>query len=107
MNLVSLSESALRPAGLASDLLEGAELAKRYCLQCHKVNGFGGEKHPGDLAMIAKSYSEPVFTRWVLDPSSLRGGTTMPPLYRHIPEVERLRIAKVLFDYLAAMPIRQ
>ena len=105
LNLVSLSESALLPEGLGAGLHEGAELAKRYCLQCHKVNGFGGEKHPGDLALIAKSYPEPEFTRWVLDPSSVRSGTTMPPLYHHIPDPERRRIAKVLFDYLAAVPI--
>ena len=105
VNLVSLSESALLPEGLATELHEGAELAKRYCLHCHKVNGFGGEKHPGDLALIAQSYPEPEFTRWVLDPSSVRSGTTMPPLYHHIPDHERRRIAKVLFDYLAAVPI--
>ncbi len=107
VNLVSLSESALLPEGLAAELHEGAELAKRYCLQCHEVNGFGGEKHPSDLALIAKSYPEPEFTRWVLDPSSVRSGTTMPPLYHHIPDLERRRIAKVLFDYLAAVPIVQ
>ena len=105
VNLVSLSESALLPDGLAADLHEGAALAKRYCLQCHKVNGFGGEKHPGDLAVIARALPETEFTRWVLDPSSLRSGTTMPPLYRHIPDHERRRIAKVLFDYLATVPI--
>jgi len=31
----------------------------------------------------------------------------MPPLYHHISDHERRRIAKVLFDYLAAVPIVQ
>lgn len=75
--------------------------------QCHKVNGFGGEKHPGNLAVIARAYLEPEFTKWVLDPSTVRSDTTMPPLYHHIPQAERLRIAKALFDYLTAVPILQ
>ena len=48
VNLVSLSDTALLPDGLAADLHEGAELARRYCLQCHKVNGYGGDKSPGN-----------------------------------------------------------
>ena len=68
VNLVSLSESALAPDGLAADLREGAGLAKRYCQQCHKVNGFGGEKFPGNLATLARVRSEPEFIRWVLHP---------------------------------------
>ena len=105
VNLVSLSDRALLPDGLAADLREGAELARMYCLQCHQVNGFGGEKHPGNLAAIARAYPEPAFTRWVLDPSSVRSGTTMPPLYHQIPDAERRRIAKALFGYLTAVPI--
>ena len=105
VNLVSLSEHTLVPDGLAADLREGAELAKSYCLQCHMVNGFGGEKHPGNLAEIARAYPEPEFVGWVLDPSSMRKDTTMPPLYHRIPDDERRRIAKVLFDYLRAMPV--
>ena len=107
VNLVSLSESALFPEGLAADLHEGAGLAKRYCLQCHKVNGFGGEKFPGNLAALARVHPEPDFVRWVLSPSSVRSNTTMPPLSGRLPEAERRRIAKALFDYLAAVPILQ
>jgi mono/diheme cytochrome c family protein len=105
VNLVSLSDRALLPDGLPVELHEGAELARTYCLQCHAVNGFGGEKHPANLAEIAKAYPEPDFTRWVLEPSSVRAGTSMPPLYRHIPDDERQRIAKTLFDYLRAVPV--
>ena len=107
VNLVSLSESALLPEGLAADLHEGAELAKRYCLQCHKVNGLGGEKFPGNLAVLAKVHPEPDFVRWVLNPSSVRSDTTMPPLSGRLPDAERRRIAKALFDYLTAVPILQ
>ena len=107
MNLVSLSDSALLPDGLGARFREGAELARTYCLQCHTVNGFGGEKRPGNSAEIARACPEPEFTKWVLNPSSGRSNTTMPPLYRHIPEAERQRIAKALFDYLRAVPVLQ
>ena len=107
VNLVSLSESALLPEGLAADLHEGAALAKRYCLQCHKVNGFGGEKFPGNLAVLSRAHPEPDFVRLVLNPSSVRSDTTMPPLSGRLPDAERRRIAKALFEYLTAVPILQ
>ena len=107
VNLVSLSESALLPEGLAADLHEGAALAKRYCLQCHKVNGFGGEKFPGNLAVLSRAHPEPDFVRLVLSPSSVRSNTTMPPLSDRLPAAERRRIARALFDYLTAVPILQ
>ena len=107
VKMVSLSDSALLPDGLAAEFREGADLARTYCLQCHEVNGFGGEKYPGNLAEIARERPEPDFIRWVLDPSSVRAGTSMPPLYHHIPDAERRRIAKALFDYLRAVPILQ
>jgi len=107
VNLVSLSDSALLPDGLAAELREGAALAKRYCLQCHKVNGFGGEKFPGNLALIARVHRWSSFVRWVLDPSAVRSNTTMPPLSDRLPDAERQRIAKALFDYLTAVPVVQ
>ena len=66
VNLVSLSDSALLPDGLAAEFHEGAELVRTYCLQCHKVNGFGGEKHPFNLAAIVRAHSEATFIRWIL-----------------------------------------
>ena len=105
VDLVSRSDGALLPEGLAADLREGAGLAKKHCLQCHKVNGFGGEKFPGNLAAIARAHPEPDFIRWVLNPSSVRSSTTMPPLSDRLSETERRRIAKALFDYLTGVPV--
>ena len=107
VSLISLSDSALLPDGLAAELHEGAALAKRYCLQCHKVNGFGGEKFPGNLALLARVHRASSFVRWVLDPSAVRSNTTMPPLSDRLPDAERRRIAKALFDYLTAVPVAQ
>ena len=105
VNLVSLSDAALVPDGLAAEFREGAELVETYCLQCHKVNGFGGEKFPVNLAVIVKDRTEAVFMGWVLNPASERPNTTMPPLSNRLSEAERRRIAKAAFDYLRAVPV--
>ena len=104
VNLVTLSDAALLPPGLDTRFHEGAALAKTHCLSCHKVNGYGGEKSKGNLAKIAKDYAELRFVRLVLTPRSVLSKTTMPPLSDGLAEPERERIAKALFDYLAALP---
>ena len=102
---VSLSQRALMPEGLDASLHEGARLARKYCLQCHEVNGFGGKKYPGNLALLARGGSEEGFIELVLAPSSVRSTSRMPPVAYRLPEHERRRIAKALFDYLSAVPI--
>ena len=105
INRVSLSERALVPAGIDASLHEGARLTREYCLQCHKVNGFGGDKFPGNLALLARAQTEADFIRIVLTPSSVRSTSQMPPVAYRLPEDERRRIARALFDYLTAVPI--
>ena len=105
VNLVTLSDAALLPQGLDARFHEGAALAKTHCLSCHKVNGYGGEKSKGNLAKITKDYAELRFVRLVLTPRSVLSKTTMPPLSDGLAEPERERIAKALFDYLAALPV--
>ena len=105
MNLVSLSDRALLPEGLDPRFHEGAALAKTHCLNCHMVNGYGGEKFEGNLAEFAKVYDEAEFIRLVLAPLSVLEETTMPPLSPRLDEPERERIAKALFDYLEALPV--
>ena len=107
VNLVTLSDRALLPDGLDERHREGAELTRAHCLQCHKVNGFGGEKFKVDLAALGKVYPETVFIRLLLDPSSVRSDTTMPPLSDRLPDSERARIAKAVSDYLKAVPVLQ
>ena len=104
-NLVVLSDTALLPEGLDARFHEGAALAKEHCLRCHMVNGYGGEKHEGNLAGITKDYEEAEFVSVVLAPLSVFEETTMPPLSVRLDEQERQRIAKALFDYLVALPV--
>ena len=103
--LVTLSDQALLPQGLDERFHEGAALAKTHCLSCHMVNGYGGEKHEGNLAESAKDYEEAEFVSLVLAPLSVFDETTMPPLSDRLEEPERERIAKALYDYLTALPV--
>ena len=104
-NLVSLSDEALLPAGLDARFHEGAALAMTHCLNCHMVNGYGGEKFEGNLAEFAKVYDEADFISLVLAPLSVLEETTMPPLSPRLDEDDRQRIAEALFDYLVALPV--
>ena len=105
INLVTLSDAMLVPEGLDERLHAGAELAKEYCLSCHQVNGFGGNKFPGNLAEIVRGFPREDFVQLVLQPSSVRSDATMPALARTLPEAERRHMAGVLFDYLSAVPV--
>lgn len=105
VHLVTLSDAALLPEGLDTRFHEGAALAKTHCLSCHMVNGYGGEKHEGNLAEITKDYEEAEFVSLVLAPLSVFEETTMPALSDRLAEDERERIAKALFDYFTAIPV--
>ena len=106
INLVTLSDAALLPKGLDPRFRPGAALVKTHCLQCHKVNGFGGEKFEGNLA---KSTPGTPAGRISCGCSSSRRhereGATMPALSDRLPEAERRRIAAAIFDYLRAVPV--
>lgn len=105
VNLVTLSDAALLPEGLDARFHEGAALAREHCLRCHMVNGYGGEKHEGNLAEITKNYEKAAFVSVVLAPRSVFEEGTMPALSARLAEDERERIAKTLFDYLSAIPV--
>lgn len=104
--LVTLSDEALMPPGLDARFREGAELVRTHCLSCHEVNGFGGAKFQGNLAVIVKDYEEADFLPLVLTPASERTGATMPALSDRLSEGERRRIADAVFDYLQAVPVQ-
>lgn len=97
---------ALLPPGIAAGHEGAAALTQKYCLSCHRVNGYGGDKAPADLAHAAKALSRQDFLRWVLQPSRMRPGTTMPGLPDAMPEDERRAVAQQLFDYLVAVPAK-
>lgn len=96
---------ALLPAGTAAQHAETAALAQKYCLSCHQVNGYGGDKWPINLAERVKSLSRPAFLQWVLRPDLARPGTSMPGLPDTMPTDQRAALADKLYDYLMTVPV--
>ncbi len=103
----SVSEDALLPQGLAAPYRRGAELAKTHCLNCHRVNGYGGDKFVGDLGAITKNLARAHFVSWVLEPTAIRSNTTMPALSAQMGEAARVQVATALYDYLINLPAPQ
>ncbi len=97
--------NALLPKGIAPGFEASAALAQKYCLSCHRVNGYGGDKAPGNLALTARALPAAEFLRWVLQPSRVRPGTTMPGLPDSMAEADRRDAAQHLLDYLVAVPV--
>lgn len=99
------TDAVLTPPGLDPRLREGAALAATHCLSCHQVNGYGGRKFPANLAEIARAMEAPDFTAWLLAPRERRKDTTMPALAPRLPEAERRRVARALYEYLRGVPV--
>ena len=105
--LSTLVTNALLPGDLAQSYGDHAALAKKYCLSCHQIRGYGGGKWPIDLASSVKSMTADSFKRWLLSPNEVKPGTTMPALPMAMPETEREAIARKLYDYLRVVPVTQ
>jgi hypothetical protein len=86
------------------EMSEYAIELEKYCLNCHRVNGSGGNKAPFDLAEQTKSLGREKFLAWVLDPSSMNPDTTMPAINESMPAGERRALATRLFEYLNELP---
>jgi mono/diheme cytochrome c family protein len=97
---------ALLPSGIAPGFEASAALAQQYCLSCHRINGYGGDKAPGNLAQTARAMPGREFLRWVLQPNQLKPGTTMPGLPDSMAEADRHAVAQRLMDYLVAVPVQ-
>lgn len=96
---------ALLPGSMTERYATAAAEVQKYCLSCHQINGMGGEKWPGNLAKQVKSLPDSAFLRWVLEPSRVKPGTTMPPLPEGLPRAEREALARRLLDYLKTIPV--
>lgn len=97
------SRAALLPAGLAPGFEAQAALAQKFCLSCHQINGYGGDKMPLNLAARAKLIDAGTWRTWLLTPQALKPGTTMPPLPDTLEQREQ--VARQLHDYLRALPV--
>ncbi len=94
------TDAALRPPGFDPELVKGLSAAKANCLTCHQVNGWGGVKVAGDLALMARQTTKADFIRRALDPPAVDPKSTMPPLMPGAPEAARRAAAEAIFAYL-------
>ncbi len=63
----------------AVGMSKGAAIFKtRGCIQCHSIEGVGGDVGP-ELDGVGASYDRNFFVRFVRNPQSVRPGATMPP----------------------------
>ncbi|MCV2350725.1 cytochrome c [Paucibacter sp. Y2R2-4] len=109
ITLRQADSAALLPASLGEGAAqrwgEHAQLAQKYCLSCHQINGFGGDKMPLNLAVRAKLLDDRSWHVWLLTPQAFKPGTSMPPLPEALPHAEREAIAAKLHAYLKALPV--
>lgn len=92
---------------VSGEMSQPARELEKYCLSCHRVNSYGGNKSPLDLAEQTKMLGETKFYAWVLKPSSVKPDTQMPAMVEGMPEPDREALAGRLFHYLNALPRKQ
>jgi hypothetical protein len=105
VSIFDASDAALRPPGFDPALEVGLSNVKAFCLTCHEVNGFGGEKAEGNLAIVARGLTADEFVKWTLEPSAAKPDTTMPALSTSFAEAERRAIAHSIYEYLSRVPV--
>ena len=99
VNEIVISEASEK-GSVSGELSQPTRELEKYCLSCHQVNGYGGNKSPLDLAEQTKILGEKKFYSWVLDPTSIKPGTQMPAMGAGMPELDRQALAGRLFEYL-------
>jgi mono/diheme cytochrome c family protein len=105
VSLSNASEAALHPPGFDPAFEPGLSSVKANCLPCHQVNGFGGGKVEGNLALVARAMPVAEFVKWTLEPSSVKPDTTMPALSTNLDVAQRRAIAQSIYEYLSHVPI--
>lgn len=105
---VRASESRLQsllPGQMVERYKASAADIQKHCLNCHQVNGYGGDKRPTNLAQEVRKLSDAEFHAWVMEPNRVKPGTTMPALADAMAQADRMELANRLLDYLRAVPV--
>ncbi len=91
------------PANAPFAAKEGFLAYRKQCLQCHTINGEGGDKgfelnYP---ASVTEYMNEKWLVKWISDPRSLRYNATMPQVNPSLPD--RDKVIHEIVAYLKAM----
>jgi hypothetical protein len=54
---------------------------------------------------LARGLTKSDFVKWVLEPSAMKPGATMPALSPLLPEAERRAIAESIYKFLSQVPL--
>lgn len=108
IELQGISENQqLLPQKHSRYLDQGLSDTKTYCLTCHHVRGVGGKKYPVDLLQAACHWNDTALKAMIESPSRFKLDTTMPPLGRMLPAIERRLIIERIVNYLNVMQTEQ
>lgn len=95
------------PEKVGSAASRGFMLYRKYCLQCHLLNGEGGGKGPelNYPINVTEYFKEPFLSRWILDPASVRHNAQMFGFDSKHPNREKA--VRDIVSYLRAMSKRK
>jgi hypothetical protein len=87
------------PVASSQNIKEGFLYFRKYCLNCHAIDGEGGQKAP-DLKMLNLfgRLNKVQLRKWILSPQSMKPTTLMPPFAPKLPNREKA--ADMVVDYL-------
>lgn len=94
----------LVPKGKMSEAAKRGFVSYRvHCLQCHRINGEGGNKgielnYP---ASVTEYFKEPWIKKFITDPRTVRAGSPMPPFDTRYPNYKG--IIDDIVEYLKAV----
>jgi cytochrome c2 len=99
------------PAKASAAVNRGYRAFSRHCVSCHALGGEGGRVGP-ELAVpvsVTVYYKERWLKKWIINPSAIRAGTTMPATVPEGPEQARtvddiVAYLKVIAAVKAAKP---
>jgi cytochrome c2 len=79
------------PAKASASAKRGYEVFRKHCVSCHALDGQGGKLGPelNTPVSVTEYFKEPWLKKWIINPSALRAGTSMPAVVPAGPEQGR------------------
>jgi cytochrome c2 len=89
------------PKGSSKQVQSGFNLFRKHCMNCHAINGEGGQVSHVDLnhpVNVTEYFKESWLEVWIKDPKSMRPKTPMPGLPEGLEN--KAQVAKDIIAYL-------